>query len=114
MEKKEVKFEKVDSQKKNTENVQESRKLTYEELEGVCHQLSEQARNLYVKLQEAQNENFFARLNYLFKVIENYSLFEAHNKSEFIESCISEIVELLTIKDENDSEIDNSGELKGV
>lgn len=104
MEKKEVKFEKVSSQENVNTPVKENTKLSYEELERVCHQLSEQARLLYGKLKEAQNENFLARLSYLFKVIENSSLFNAYNKSEFIESCINEIEDVLTIRDTDSSE----------
>ena len=48
-----------------------SEKLSYEQLENVAHQLSEQNRQLYAKLQELQVDNMFKRLDYLFKVVEN-------------------------------------------
>ena len=46
-------------------------KMSYEQLENVAHQLSEQSRQLYAKLQEANMANMFKRLDYLFKVVEN-------------------------------------------
>ena len=53
-----------------------SEKLSYEELENVAHQLSEQNRQLYAKLQEVNISNMFKRLDYLFKVVENASMFD--------------------------------------
>jgi hypothetical protein len=50
---------------------EEKKKLPYEELENVCHQLSDQAQTLYRKLQEANLSNMFKRLDYLFAVIEH-------------------------------------------
>ena len=67
--------------------------LSDEELENVAHQLSEQVRQLYTKLQEANMINIFKRLDYLFKVVEHSSKFDI----EFLEKCISEIQEILTI-----------------
>ena len=52
-----------------------SEKLSYEQLENVAHQLSEQNRQLYAKLQEMQVSNMFKRLDYLFKVVENTGVF---------------------------------------
>ena len=71
----------------------EQKKMSYEELENVAHQLSEQVRQLYAKLQEANMINIFKRLDYLFKVVEHSSKFDI----EFLEKCISEIQEILTI-----------------
>lgn len=67
-------------------------KMSYEQLENVAHQLSEQSRQLYMKLQAANMSNMFKRLDYLFKVVENGSMF---NKS-FLEKCITEIEETMT------------------
>lgn len=82
----------------------EKKKLTYDELNNVAHQLSEQAKTLYSKLQEANMVNMFKRLDYLFKVVEN-----AHTFSDaFVSKCISEIEELITIpEDEKDDEDSN-------
>lgn len=79
MEKKEVKME-------------TKKKLTYEELENVCHQLSEQSRNLYQKLQELDLSNLFKRLDYLFKVVENKEAFP----DEFFKKCVDEIITDMT------------------
>lgn len=84
MEKKEV--EVVANQPKNE-------KLSYEQLENVCHQLSEQARTLYQRLQDADMTNLFKRLDYLFAVVENLEKFPA----EFGKACIDEIVNSMTL-----------------
>ena len=64
-------------------------KMSYEQLENVAHQLSEQAKHLYAKLQEANMTNMFKRLDYLFKVVENAHAFS----EEFVAKCVAEIEE---------------------
>lgn len=73
-----------------------SEKLSYEQLENVAHQLSEQNRQLYAKLQELQVSNMFKRLDYLFKVVENTGVFSL----EFHTKCVEEIESLMTIPEE--------------
>ena len=75
-------------------------KLSYEQLENVAHQLSEQTKQLYMKLQAANMSNMFKRLDYLFKVVENGHMF----KQDFLEKCIAEIEELMTVPEETDKE----------
>ena len=75
-------------------------KLSYEQLENVAHQLSEQAKQLYMKLQAANMSNMFKRLDYLFKVVENGHIF----KQDFLEKCIAEIEEIMTVPEETDKE----------
>lgn len=73
-----------------------SEKLSYEQLENVAHQLSEQNRQLYAKLQEMQVSNMFKRLDYLFKVVENTGAFSL----EFHTKCVEEIESLMTIPED--------------
>ena len=68
-------------------------KLTYEELNNVCHQLSEQSRTLYQQLQEANLTNAFRRLDYLFAVLDKHEFFE----DSFVKKCSTEIVDIITI-----------------
>lgn len=75
-------------------------KMSYEQLENVAHQLSEQAKQLYMKLQAANMSNMFKRLDYLFKVVENGHMF----KQDFLEKCIAEIEEIMTVPEETDKE----------
>lgn len=86
--------------------VEENEKMSYEQLENVAHQLSEQVRQLYAKLQESNLENMFKRLDYLFKVIENAHAFNA----EFISKCTSEIESLMTLPDHEDEPKEDSGQ----
>lgn len=86
--------------------VKENEKMSYEQLENVAHQLSEQARQLYAKLQEANLENMFKRLDYLFRVVEN-----AHSFSvDFVNKCTSEIESLMTLPDPEDEPKEDSGQ----
>ena len=82
----------------NTQKVEAmvSKKMSYEELENVARQLSEQTRQLYAKLQEMNMVNMFKRLDYLFKVAEFSHMFN----SEFVTTCTQEIQDLLTVPEE--------------
>lgn len=71
-------------------------KMSYEQLENIAHQLSNQAKQLYAKLQEANMVNMFKRLDYLFKVVENAHAFN----EEFVAKCVTEIEELMTVPEE--------------
>lgn len=86
----------------NTQKVEamEPKKMSYEELENVARQLSEQTRQLYAKIQEMNMVNMFKRLDYLFKVAEFSHMFN----TEFVTACTQEIQELLTIPEETKEE----------
>ena len=71
------------------------KKFSYEELEQIAHQLSEQNKQLYEKLGQLNYTNMFKRLDYLFKVLEMGHQFT----SEFVINCADEIVGILTIPD---------------
>ena len=73
----------------------EEKKLSYEVLNNVCHQLSNQSSELYQKLQEANQFNMFKRLDYLFAVVKFYERFS----TEFATKCIEEIEQSMTIPD---------------
>lgn len=77
---------------------EEKKKLSYEELENVCHQLSDQSQTLYRKLQEANLSNMFKRLDYLFAVIEHKDVFSEY--PEFFANSVKEIVDTMTIPEE--------------
>ena len=68
-------------------------KMSYEQLENIAHQLSDQAKQLYAKLQEANMVNMFKRLDYLFKVVENAHAFN----EECAAKCVAEIEDLMTV-----------------
>lgn len=78
--------------------MQRPEKMSYEQLEGVAHQLSEQNRQLFAKLQELNMTNMFKRLDYLFKVIENGHMF----KQYFLEKCIAEVEGLMTVPEQEE------------
>ena len=76
---------------------QEVKKLSYEQLEQVAEQLSEQTRQLYSQLKNASLNNMFKRLDYLFKVVENKDKFP----QEFYNKCLNEVEELMTLPEED-------------
>ena len=87
-----------------TKGTERPEKMSYEQLENIAHQLSEQAKQLYMQLQAANMSNMFKRLDYLFKVVENGHMF----KQDFLEKCIAEIESLITIpKQEEESEVED-------
>lgn len=71
-------------------------KMSYEQLEQIAHQLSEQSRNLYNKLQEANMGNMFKRLDFLFRIVDLSAKFP----EDFVNSCIAEIQELMVLTEE--------------
>lgn len=93
---------KMEEQKKKVVEMkpQEQRpeKMSYEQLENVTHQLSEQNRQLFAKIQELNMVNVFKRLDYLFKVVENGHMF----KQDFLEKCIAEIESLITVPEQEE------------
>lgn len=97
MEEQKTKVVEINPQKAKEERPQ---KLSYEQLEQVAHQLSEQVNQLHTNLQKATLTNIFKRLDYLFKVLENHSIFS----QEFTDKCVKEIEELMTIPEEDKSE----------
>ena len=78
--------------------MQRPEKISYEQLEGVAHQLSEQNRQLFAKLQELNMTNVFKRLDYLFKVIENGHMFE----QGFLKKCIAEVESLMIVPEQEE------------
>ena len=75
------------------------KKLSYEGLENVCHQLSAQAQQLNAQnqqlraaLNEANLTNLYKRLDYLFEVINRDNVYLTIS---FKKKCASEIEELM-------------------
>ncbi len=73
--------------------MEDNKKMTYEQLENVAHQLSEQVRQLHQQLQNVNMTNSFKRLDYLFKILEVEEVFDV----KFVQKCTQEIVEIMTI-----------------
>ena len=90
----------MEEQRKKAMETQSQRpeKMSYEQLENVAHQLSEQNRQLFTKLQEMNMTNVFKRLDYLFKVVENGHMF----KQDFLEKCIDEVESLMTVPEQEE------------
>lgn len=90
-------------------------KLSYEELENVCHQLSAQAQQLNTQnqqlrmaLNEANLANLYKRLDYLFEVINKDN---PYLSVDFKRQCADEIETLMATPEqsENTPEVDKEG-----
>ena len=95
MEEKEVKMNVVRSEKsQGNKNDGKSQKLTYEQLDNACSQLYQQNQNLIRQIRQIDQVNMFKRLDYLFMVLKYESAFK---DADFVNSCIDEIKEAMTI-----------------
>lgn len=83
-----------------------NKKPSYEELNNYCMQLYEQNVQLVQKLRQADMENLFKRLDYLFKIIE----FKDSFSKEFVKSCTDEIVQGMTPQEAPEVTKDNKAE----
>lgn len=84
--------------KEEGENIQ---KYSYEELNHICAELSQQNRVLMQRINQMDLTNMFRRLDYLFMVLKYESVFK---DATFVGSCVEEIKEALTIKEQGDDE----------
>lgn len=82
-------------------------KLSYEELENVCHQLSAQAQQLNVQNQQlrkmiegANLTNLYKRLDYLFAVIDKDNAYLSH---DFKVQCAVEIENLMATPEQEEN-----------
>lgn len=98
--------------KKITPPVKVDYEAQYKELKGKYdqavdfnRQLSAQAKTLYDKLQRADASNFFTRLNFLFKIVEQAPLFP----KSVVADTIEEITDaMFNNGDEEDAEIEDT------
>lgn len=74
---------------------EQPKRFTYEQLEQIAGNLSNQLQQMNVRLQEANMFNTFKRLDYCFKVLE---LMPCNNflSQEFVSRCAKEIEEMMT------------------
>ena len=86
------------------------KKLSYEELENACHQLSVQAQQLNTQnqqlrmaLNEANLANLYKRLDYLFAVIDKDNAYLSHN---FKVQCAVEIENLMATPEQTEENTD--------
>ena len=76
--------------------VSQPEKMSYEKLEELARQLSEQNRMMSQKFHEMNLTNMFKRLDFLFRVIETPDMFDV----DFVENCRQEIQDLIAIPEE--------------
>ena len=83
-------------------------KMSYEQLENVAHQMSEQSRNLYnqnqqlaKRLEESNLQNFFRRLEYLWTIINSNT---PYITEEFKVNCGQEFMDAMSIAEEKEEQ----------
>ena len=69
-------------------------KLTYEQLEQVAREASQQANMFLEELKKMNNEHMFRRLDYLFAIIANGDKFP----EEFVKTSVEEVIGIMTVK----------------
>jgi hypothetical protein len=74
--------------------------LSYDDLMQVANRLNAINKELQERLNNAMLGNFFTRLDFLFKVVKYSDKFP----ESFVKTCIDEICENMTIKEEEDKE----------
>lgn len=77
--------------------VENEGRLSYEQLNQVCNELFQQNQQLVQKVRALSVENSMKRLDYLFKVVE---LSTQIKDSDFVNQCLDEIKETITIPEE--------------
>ena len=78
-------------------------KMSYEQLEQIAHQLSAKVRELQLECRNIQMINMFQRLDFLLKIVEIAKMPDTIYKfnNTFIEDCMKEIEQLITIKEDS-------------
>ena len=80
---------------------EETKKISYEDLQKAAGQLYQQNQQLIAKCKQYEEQmqrlnNVEVRLHYLFEVLDKGSYFD----DDFIEVCVNEVKEIMTIKEE--------------
>ena len=102
-EQKENKVIKIDV---SDEKSKDQKKLTYEQLNGVCNKLYQENQYLKGQLQQASETiGLFNRLDYLFKVVALANKqSEYHFSSDFVIACYQEIEQAMTPPEKGEEE----------
>lgn len=84
---------------------EETKKISYEDLQKAAGQLYQQNQQLIAKCKQYEEQmqrlnNVEVRLHYLFEVLDKGSYFD----NDFIDNCVNEIKEIMTIKEESEEE----------
>jgi hypothetical protein len=84
---------------------EETKKISYEDLQKAAGQLYQQNQQLIAKCKQYEEQmqrlnNVEVRLHYLFEVLDKGSYFD----NDFIDTCVNEIKEIMTIKEEPEEE----------
>ena len=87
---------------KKTVTSPQAKKYSYEELNNICHQLSQENEALVNRLRDTTINNVFRRLDYLLAIVNNEDKFSKY--PEFIERCKKEVVDLITIPEPKEEE----------
>ena len=105
------------------ETPKQEKKLSYEDLERLAYQLSEQAKNMKAAIQERDNaieqlknqlgatNNTFARLEFLLEIIKNSN---CKFGESFAQKCIEEVESIMELPKPKENEQSDEGKEDGV
>jgi hypothetical protein len=84
---------------------EETKKISYEDLQKAAGQLYQQNQQLIARCKQYEEQmqrlnNVEVRLHYLFEVLDKGSYFD----NDFIDTCVNEVKEIMTIKEETEEE----------
>jgi len=84
---------------------EETKKISYEDLQKAAGQLYQQNQQLISKCKQYEEQmqrlnNVEVRLHYLFEVLDKGSYFD----NDFIDVCVNEVKEIMTIKEKTEEE----------
>ena len=86
-----------------TTDVEKDNKIPYDDLMNIANKLSASNAELQRRLNDAMLNNFFTRLDFLFRVISNSDKFP----EDFVKKCIDEITEAMSLSEsDNEKEAD--------
>lgn len=83
---------------KNNAKNNAKKALSYDELKNIASQLQQQNAFLIEQLKKTNDESFYKRIDFLFKVIEFNKLFP----EEFVQKCVTGLIETITIVDDSE------------
>lgn len=90
---------------------EETKKISYEDLQKAAGQLYQQNQQLIAKCKQYEEQmqrlnNVEVRLHYLFEVLDKGSYFD----NDFIDVCVNEVKEIMTIKEEPEEQSEEERE----
>lgn len=83
----------------------QNKALSNDQLKNAVDQLQQQNRFLAEQLSKRHHEEMYKRIEYLFEVVKNPSIFIEIDK-EFVKSCVVELISILSLQEDKGQQED--------